>query len=74
MDYKTRLTSSPDVLLGKPVIKNTRIAVDFILERLGDGMPIEEILEAYPGIQKEDILACISYSSDVISRESLLAS
>ncbi|MBM9547405.1 DUF433 domain-containing protein [Leptospira sp. 201903074] len=74
MDYKSRLTSSPEVLLGKPVIKNTRIAVDFILERLGDGMSIEHILEAYPSIEKEDILACISYSSDVISRESLLAS
>ncbi|MCW7471822.1 DUF433 domain-containing protein [Leptospira kanakyensis] len=74
MDYKARLTSSPEVLLGKPVIKNTRIAVDFILERLGEGMSIEHILEAYPSIEKEDILACISYSSDVISRESLLAS
>ncbi|MCW7460410.1 DUF433 domain-containing protein [Leptospira bandrabouensis] len=74
MDYKARLTSSPEVLLGKPVIKNTRIAVDFILDRLGEGMSIEHILEAYPSIEKEDILACISYSSDVISRESLLAS
>ncbi|MCG6142711.1 DUF433 domain-containing protein [Leptospira mtsangambouensis] len=74
MDYKARLTSSPEVLLGKPVIKNTRIAVDFILERLGEGMSIDHILEAYPSIVKEDILACISYSSDVISRESLLAS
>ncbi|TGM74270.1 DUF433 domain-containing protein [Leptospira mtsangambouensis] len=74
MDYKARLTSSPEVLLGKPVIKNTRIAVDFILERLGEGMSIEHILEAYPSIEREDILACISYSSDVISRESLLAS
>ncbi|XDD45228.1 DUF433 domain-containing protein [Leptospira sp. WS39.C2] len=74
MDYKARLTSSPEVLLGKPVIKNTRIAVDFILERLGEGMSIEHILEAYPSIEKEDILACIAYSSDVISRESLLAS
>ncbi|TGN20645.1 DUF433 domain-containing protein [Leptospira idonii] len=74
MDYKTRLTSSPDILLGKPVIKNTRIAVDLILERLGNGMSIEDILEATPSIEREDILACISYSSDVISRESLLAS
>jgi uncharacterized protein (DUF433 family) len=74
MDYLSRLTSSPDVLLGKPVIKNTRIAVELILERLGDGMTIEEILEATPNIKKEDILACISYSSDVIAKESLLAS
>ncbi|MCW7475407.1 antitoxin [Leptospira levettii] len=74
MDYKSRLSSSPDILLGKPVIKNTRIPVDLILERLGDGMSIEEILEATPGIEREDILACISYSSQVISRESLLAS
>ncbi len=74
MDYISRLTSSPDVLLGKPVIKNTRITVELILERLGDGMTIDEILEATPNIKKEDILACISYSSDVIAKESLLAS
>ncbi|TGM75036.1 DUF433 domain-containing protein [Leptospira levettii] len=74
MDFRSRLSSSPDILLGKPVIKNTRIPVDLILERLGDGMSIEEILEATPGIEREDILACISYSSQVISRESLLAS
>ncbi|MCW7497860.1 DUF433 domain-containing protein [Leptospira levettii] len=74
MDFRSRLSSSPDILLGKPVIKNTRVPVDLILERLGDGMSIEEILEATPGIEREDILACISYSSQVISRESLLAS
>lgn len=73
MDYQSRLSSSPDILLGKPVIKNTRIPVDLILERLGDGMSIEEILEVTPGIERDDILACISYSSQVISRESLLA-
>ncbi|TGL69328.1 DUF433 domain-containing protein [Leptospira levettii] len=74
MDFRSRLSSSPDILLGKPVIKNTRVPVGLILERLGDGMSIEEILEATPGIEREDILACISYSSQVISRESLLAS
>ncbi len=71
MDYRTRLSSSPNILLGKPVIKNTRIPVELILERLADGMSMDEILEASPGIQKEDILACISYSSEVISRETL---
>lgn len=74
MEYISRLSSSPDVLLGKPVIRNTRITVELILERLGDGMSIEEILEATPNIKREDVLACISYSSDVVAKESLLAS
>ncbi|WP_036026231.1 DUF433 domain-containing protein [Leptospira noguchii] len=74
MDYKNRLSANPNVMLGKPVIKGTRITVELILERLGEGLSIEEILTATPGIDREDILACLSYSSEVISRESLLAS
>lgn len=74
MEYKNRLSSDPSVMLGKPVIKGTRITVELILERLGEGMSIEELIAATPNITKEDILACLSYSSDVISRESLIAS
>nr|WP_244284645.1 DUF433 domain-containing protein [Leptospira barantonii] len=68
------MSSDPNIMLGKPVIKGTRITVELVLERLGEGMSIEDVIAATPGITKEDILACLSYSSDVISRESLIAS
>ncbi len=62
----------PNVMLGKPVIKGTRITVELILRKIAEGMAIEELLEAYPHIKKEDILAAVSYSADVIEREELL--
>jgi uncharacterized protein (DUF433 family) len=73
MGYKERITTDPGVMLGKPVIKGTRITVELILRKLSEGMTIEELLEAYPHLTKEDILAALSYSADVISREELIA-
>ena len=72
MDYKERITSDPDIMLGKPVIKGTRITVELILKKLAEGMTIEELLEAYPHLTKEDILATLSYSAVVISQEELI--
>jgi uncharacterized protein (DUF433 family) len=74
MDYTDRIIVDPNVMLGKPVIKGTRIPVELILRKLSEGMAIEELLEAYPHITKEDILAAGSYSADVIEREELLVS
>jgi uncharacterized protein (DUF433 family) len=71
MDYKERIASDPDIMLGKPVIKGTRITIELILRKLSEGMVIEELLEAYPHLTKEDIFAALSYSADVISQEKL---
>ena len=60
-------------MLGKPVIKGSRITVELILRKLSEGMTIEEVLEAYPHLTKEDVLATFSYSADVISNEELIA-
>ncbi|MGR3174153.1 MAG: DUF433 domain-containing protein [Candidatus Scalindua sp.] len=68
-----RIVSDPDIMLGKPVVKGTRITVELILRKMAEGMTIEELLEAYPHITKDDILAAVSYSADVISREELIA-
>jgi uncharacterized protein (DUF433 family) len=73
MDYKKRITINHDILLGKPVIKGTRIAIELILKKLSEGMAIEEMLNAYPHLTRDDILAALSYSADVISREELIA-
>ncbi|NPA58485.1 MAG: DUF433 domain-containing protein [Aquificae bacterium] len=72
MDYRDRIVSDPNVLRGKPRIKGTRIPVELILEKLGEGLSIEELLEFYPNLTKEDILAAISYSADVIKGRELV--
>lgn len=74
INYKDRITVDPEIMLGKPIIKGTRITVELILKKLSEGMTIEELLMAYTHLTKEDILAAISYSADVISQEELLAS
>jgi uncharacterized protein (DUF433 family) len=67
--YKDRIEINPDVLVGKPVIKGTRISVEFILELLSQGWSYEEILKNYPQLTQEDILAAIEYSLEVIKEE-----
>jgi uncharacterized protein (DUF433 family) len=58
-----RIVLDPEVLAGKPVIRGTRLAVEFILELLAAGQREDEILESYPGLAREDILACLAYAS-----------
>ena len=53
----------PEVLGGKPVIRGTRLAVQFVLELLAAGQSENEILTNYPGLTRDDILACLSYAS-----------
>ena len=69
-----RVTSSPDIMLGKPVIKGTRITVELILTKLSEGASEADIIKMYPNLIKEDILAALSYSASVISKEELIAS
>lgn len=72
MNYRNRITADAKVMLGKPVIKGTRITVELILQRLSEGMTIEELLAGYPRLTKEDILAVLSYCAAVISREEMI--
>lgn len=63
MRWAKRIVVDPEILAGKPVIRGTRLAVEFILELLAAGQSESEILSNYPGLAKEDILACLSYAS-----------
>ncbi len=63
MPLSERIVVDPKVLAGKPVIRGTRIAVEFILELLAAGQSENEILANYPGLTREDILACLAYAS-----------
>ena len=58
-----RISVNPNVCFGKPCIKGTRIWVSLVLDFLATGSSMEEILEAYPHIEKEDILACLAYGA-----------
>lgn len=66
------IEQKPGVLGGKAVIKGTRVTVDLILEKIGAGESIEELLEAYPFLNKESILACISFGAASVRNEILL--
>jgi len=72
LDYREKIIANPDVMLGKPVIKGTRITVELILRKMSEGMTKQELLEAYPGLNGVDIYAALSYSADVISNEEVI--
>lgn len=59
----SRIISDPKVMVGKPIIRGTRITVELILELLTTGWTKAEILKEYPGITEQDILACLQYQS-----------
>jgi uncharacterized protein (DUF433 family) len=63
MPWPERIIVDPEILAGKPVIRGTRIAVELILELLAAGQPEQEILANYPGLTRDDVLACLSYAS-----------
>lgn len=69
MDWNERITVDPNVLVGKPLIKGTRISVEFVVELLGKGWSMEQILEEYDHITREDIQACLAYAADVLGSE-----
>jgi uncharacterized protein (DUF433 family) len=63
MPWPERVTVDPEILTGKPVIRGTRVAVELVLELLAAGQSENDILESYPGLTREDILACLAYAS-----------
>ena len=68
-EWKERITVDPKVLAGKPIIKGTRIAVEFILDLLANGWTIEKILKNYPQLKKEDITAVLKYATEILTEE-----
>ena len=69
MDWKDRIIINPEVLAGKPLIKGTRIAVEFILDLLANGWTHETILENYPQLKKEDLIAALRYAAETLKAE-----
>ena len=73
MNYKEIIISDPDIMVGKLIIKGTRITVEHILKKLSEGMTNQEYIEAYPQITENDIKAVLEYSADIVSREEVIA-
>ena len=72
MSAHNRVEINPKVMFGKPVIRGTRITVELILRKLGEGATPQELLEAYPQLTKEDIQAAITYAADTLAHEETL--
>lgn len=73
MDWKDRIEVNPAVLVGKPIVKGTRISVELILDRMADGWSMEDVLAAYPHINREDVLAALSFASELFKEETFVA-
>jgi uncharacterized protein (DUF433 family) len=69
-----RIALDPDVLAGKPVLRGTRLAVEFVIGLLADGCTEAEIFANYPGVTHQDILACLAYARDVLNSEKVFPS
>jgi uncharacterized protein (DUF433 family) len=74
MTEHSRITLAPDVLAGKPVIRGTRLAVEFVIGLMADGWSEADILESYPGVTHHDIIACLAYARDTLSSERVFPS
>ena len=64
-----RILADPNILVGKPVVRGTRLSVAFLLGLMADGWPEAEILRNYPGLTREDLLACLAYAQERVSEE-----
>ena len=69
MPWQERIVIDPAVLVGKPVVRGTRISVEWVVDLLAAGWSHEQILENYPHLTREDIQACLSYASELLHSE-----
>jgi uncharacterized protein (DUF433 family) len=74
MADQSRIVLDPSVLAGKPVIRGTRISVEFIIGLMADGWAEADILRNYPGVTREDIAACLAYARDMLKAEKVYPS
>lgn len=71
-DWRDRVVMDPDILVGKPTIKGTRISVELIIGWLGNDWSVEDILESYPHLTREDVLAALSFAAEYLRDERFL--
>ena len=69
LGWQERIVLDPDILAGKPILRGTRLAVEFIVDLLAQGWTEAEILRNYPGLTHEDVQACLGYASATLQAE-----
>ena len=69
MDWRKRIVVDPEILVGKPIVKGTRISVEFVVDLLARGWTTAEVLEEYDHLKPEDIRACLAYASEMLKNE-----
>ena len=67
--WEQRIVVDPDVLVGKPVVKGTRLSVEFIIDLLAEGWTETQVLSNYPNLARDDILACLAYAATRLQDE-----
>lgn len=74
MNWQDYIEVRPEVALGKPIFKGTRLTVEFILERLGEGSSVEDLVQNYEGLTPEHVRAATAYAAAVLRRDELVYS
>ena len=69
MNWRERITVDPKVMVGKPIVKGTRISVEFVIDLLARGWTTEQILKEYNHLTPDDIQACLAYASEMLKTE-----
>lgn len=69
MKWHNYIEMNPGIQSGKPVISGTRITVELIIEKLSEGEAIDQILESHPHLERNSILACLSFAADSLKNE-----
>ena len=69
MDWRGRIVVDPKILVGKPVVKGTRLSVEFLVNLLAEGWSEAQIVKEYPGLKSEDLHACLAYAGEVLGSE-----
>ncbi len=73
MSWQERIVSDPDILMGKPTIKGTRISVELILGWLAEGWTHDMLIEAYPHLSAEDVRAALAFAAEMMRDERYIA-
>lgn len=69
LDWQARIIIDPQILVGKPVVRGIRLAVEFIVDLFAQGWSEDEILRNYPGLEAEDLRACLAYAAATLREE-----
>ena len=67
-----RIEVNPKIMLGKPVVRGTRIPVELVLRKLGEGATVDDLCDSFPRLKADDVYACIAYAADAVAHEETL--